>query len=168
MIFGVAVPRYPTRAHPHERGGKSLSLDLHGGSSTTNGIPVYGRGVTLPSPNKVQNAVDRSFRWNEGPHRLPQHIQEPSGATWIPRPCEMQSLCHHSQRLGLGMVQQAPASLSLILQGNFPCFHIPLNRSPNVSKAKLPPADHKERSSRKLEVLRPEVQLRVIEGGHLE
>ena len=95
-ISGAAVPRYPTRAQPHERGGKSSSPCLHGRFGTANGIPVYDRGVTLPSPNKVQNAADRSFRWNEGPRRPPQHLQEPDEATWIPRPREMQSLCHHS------------------------------------------------------------------------
>ena len=52
-ILGAVVPEHPTRAQPHERGGKSSSLGLHGRSSTTNGIPVYGRGVTFPSPNKV-------------------------------------------------------------------------------------------------------------------
>ena len=95
-ILGAEVPGYPMGAQPHERGGKSLSPDLHGHSSATNGITVYSRGVTLPTPNKVQNATDQSFRWNEGPRRPPQCLQEPDGATWIPRPHEMQSLCHYS------------------------------------------------------------------------
>ena len=58
MILGAAVLGYPIGAQPHERGGKSLSPDLHGRSSATNGIIVYNRGVTLPSPNEVQNVVD--------------------------------------------------------------------------------------------------------------
>ena len=71
--MGAAVPRYPIGAQPHERGGKSSSLDLHGHSSATNGITVCSRGVALPSLNEVQNAADRSFRLNEGPCRPPQH-----------------------------------------------------------------------------------------------
>ena len=67
--MGAAVPRYLTRAQPHERGSKSSSPGLHGCSSTANKILVYDRGVTLPCPNKVHNAADRSFRWNEGPRR---------------------------------------------------------------------------------------------------
>ena len=73
-IMGVTVPRYPTRAQPRERGGKSSSLGLHGRSSIANEIPIYGQGVTLPSPNKVQNAANQSFRWNEGPRRPPKHL----------------------------------------------------------------------------------------------
>ena len=37
-----------------------------------------------------------------------------------------------------------------------------------VSSFMLPPADRKARPSRKHEVLRPEVQLKVIKGGHPE
>ena len=45
MILGAAVPRYLTRAQPHERGGKSSSSGLHGRSSIANRIPVYNRGA---------------------------------------------------------------------------------------------------------------------------
>ena len=65
--MGATVPRHPTRARPHEGGYKRSSPSLHGCSGITNGIPVHDWGTTLPSPYKVQNALDRSFRRNERP-----------------------------------------------------------------------------------------------------
>ena len=65
--MGVAILGHRTRSQPHKRGCKSSSPSHHGCSGSTNGIPVHGRGTTLPSPNEVQNAADRSFRWNKRP-----------------------------------------------------------------------------------------------------
>ena len=60
--LGSRVLGHPIRTQPHERGCKSPSPSLHGYSGTTNEILVQGRSIALPSPNEVQNAVDRSFR----------------------------------------------------------------------------------------------------------
>ena len=48
------------------------------------------------------------------------------------------------------MVQQAPASLDLILQRTLHCFRVPLHRSPDVPEVELPPADYKARPTRNL------------------
>ena len=88
-IMGAAFSRHSIRAHPHEGNCKRTSSSLHGCFGTTNRIPVHGRGTTLPSPCKVQNASDQNFRHNERPYRSPQYLQESDEATRILGPREM-------------------------------------------------------------------------------
>ena len=58
--MGAALPRHPIRAHPYEGNCERTSSSLHGCLGVTNRIPFHGRGTTLPSLNKVQNASDRN------------------------------------------------------------------------------------------------------------
>ena len=129
MIMGVAFPRHPIRAQPHEGNCKRTSSSLHGCFGATNRIPVHSRGTTLPSPSEVQNASDRNVRQNERSCRPPQYLQESYGATQIPGPREMQSLCHHAKRPDINLVQQTPAIVNLILQRAIHRIRLPLHRS---------------------------------------
>ena len=81
--MGAALPGYPARTQPHEGNCERTSSSLHGCLGATNRIPVNGRGTTLPSPSKVQNASDRNVRHNERSCRPPQYLQESDGATRI-------------------------------------------------------------------------------------
>ena len=155
--MGAAFPRHPTRAQSHEGNCKRTSSGLHGCFGTTNRIPIHGRGTTLPIPWEVQNASDRNVRWNERPCRPPQYLQESDGATRIPGPREMQSLRYHAKRPGVGLVQQTPAIVNLILQRAIHHVRLPLHWSSNVQEAELSLADHKAKPTGELEVLRPEV-----------
>ena len=130
--MGAAFPRHPTRAQPHEGNCKRTSSSLHGCFGTTNRILVHGRGTTLPSPCKVQNASDRNVRQNERPYRPPQYLQESDGATRIPGPREMQSLRYQAKRPDIGLVQQTPAIDNLILQRVVHRFRLPFHRSTDV------------------------------------
>ena len=85
-IMGAALPGHPVRAQPHEGNCERTSSSLHGCFGATNRIPIHGRGTTLPSPNKVQNALDRNVRRNERFCKPPQYLQELDGATRIPEP----------------------------------------------------------------------------------
>ena len=60
--MGAALPGHLTRAQPHEGNYERTSSSLHGCLGATNQIPVHGRGTTLLSPSKVQNASDRNVR----------------------------------------------------------------------------------------------------------
>ena len=115
--MGAKVQRHPTRAQPYEGGCKRSSSSIHGCPGTTNRIPVHGRGAALPSPSKVQDAANRNIRRSEQSRRPPQHLQEPYGPTWIPRPRVVQSLHHHTKRPSTGLVQQTSALFNLIFQG---------------------------------------------------
>ena len=86
MIMGAAFSGHLARARPHEGNCERTSSSLHGCFGATNRIPVYGRGTTLPSPSKVQNASDRNVRLNERSCRPPQYLQESDVATQIPGP----------------------------------------------------------------------------------
>ena len=67
MILGAAVLGHPTRAQPHERGYKSSSPSLHGCVGTTNGVPVHGRGTTLPLPVKFRMSQIEAFERTRDP-----------------------------------------------------------------------------------------------------
>ena len=157
MIMGVAFPRHPTRAQPHEENCKRTSSSLHGCFGATNRIPVHGRGTTLPSPSKVQNASDQNVRWNERSYKPPQYLQESDGATLIPGPYEMQSLRHHAKRPDISLVQQTPAIVNLILQRAIHRVCLPLHRNMDVQEAELSLTDHKVEPTGEPEVLRLEV-----------
>ena len=156
--MGAAFQRHPVRAQPHEGSCKNTSSSLHGLSSVTNGIPVHSRGAALPSSSKVQNATDRDVRRSEGPCRLSQYLQESDGVTRISGPRPMQSLRYHIERPAVGLVQQTPAVIDLILQRVIHCIRLPLYRSSDVQEANLSLADHKSKLLGELEVLCPEVQ----------
>ena len=102
--------RHPARAHPREGNGERTSPSLHGCVGTTNGVPVHGRGTTLPSPNEVQNAPNRNVQRNEKSCRPPQYLQESDGATRVPGPRQMQSFRHHTKRPDFSLVQKTPPS----------------------------------------------------------
>ena len=55
----------------------------------------------------------------------------------------MQSLRCHTKRLGIGLVQQTPAIVNLILQRAIHRVRLPLHRSTDVQEAELSLADHK-------------------------
>ena len=148
--------RHPTRAQPHKGNYKRTRSSLHGCFVATNRILVHDRGTTLPSPSEVQNALYRNVRWNERSYGPPQYLQESDEATWIPGPSEMQSLCYHTKRPDVGLVQQTPTIVDLILQRVIHHIHLPLHRSSDVQEAKLSFADHKVEPIRKPEVLHPE------------
>ena len=151
--MGVAFPRHPTRAQPHEGNYKRTSSSLHGWLGATNRIPVHGWGTTLPSPSEVQNASDRNIRWNERSCRPPQYLQESDGATRIRGPYEMQSLRHHAKRLDISLVQQTPTIANLILQRAIHRVRLPLHRNMDVQEAELSVADHKAEPTGEPEVL---------------
>ena len=65
----------------------------------------------------------------------------------------MQSLRHHAKRPGIGLVQQTPAIINLILRGIIHCIHLPLHQSTDVQEAELSLADHKAEPTREPEVL---------------
>ena len=155
--MGAAFLRHPTRAQPHEGNCKMTRSSLHGSFGTTNGIHVHGRGTTLPSPNEVQNALDQNVRWNKRSCGPPQYLQESDGATRIPRPREMQSLRYHAKRPDVGLVQQTPAIIDLILQRAIHCIRLLLHRSSDVQEAELSLADNKTEPTGEPEVLNPEV-----------
>ena len=155
--MGVAFPTHPTRAPPHEGNCKRTSSNLHGRFSTTTRILVYGRATTLPPPCEVQNASYRNVRRNERPCRPSQYLQESDGATRIPGPREMKSLRYHAKRPDIGLVQQTPAIVNLILQRAILHVHLPLHRSSNLLEAELSLANHKAEPTREPEVLRPKV-----------
>ena len=155
--MGAAFPRHSTRAQPREGNCKRTSSSLHRCFGATNRIPVHGWGTTLPSPRKVQNALDRNVRQNERSCRPPQYLQESDGATRIPEPREMQSLRHHAKRPDISLVQQTPAIVNLILQGTIHRVRLQLHRSMEVHEAELSLTDHKVEPTGEPEVLRPEV-----------
>ena len=155
--MGAAVPRHPTRAQPHEGNRKRTSSSIHGCFGTTNRIPVHGGDNTLPSPNEVQNAVDRNVRRNERSCRPPQYLYESDRAARIQGPCEMQSLRYQVKRPGIGLVQQTPTLVSLIFQRAIHRIHLALHRSSDAQEAELSLAHHKENPTGEPEVLRPEV-----------
>ena len=155
--MGATFSRYPTRAHPHEGNCKRMCSSLHGCFGTTNRIPIHSRGTTLPFSCEVQNALDRNIQQNVRPCRPPQYLQESDGATRIPGPREMQSLRYHAKRPSVGLVQQTPTIVNLILQRAIHRVRLPLHRSSDVQEAELSLADHKVEPTGELEVLRPEV-----------
>ena len=149
--------RHPTRAQPHEGQCKRTSSSLNGCFGVTNKINVHSRGTTLPSPSEVKKASDRNVRRNERSCGPPQYLQESDAATRIPGPHEMQSLCYHAKRPGVGLVQQTPAIVNLILQRAFHRVRLPLHRSSDVQEVELSLADHKVEPIGEPKVLRPEV-----------
>ena len=155
--MGSVFLGHPARAQPLEGNCKRASSSLHGCFGTTNRIPIHGRGTTLPSPCEVQNASDRNVQRNERPFRLPQYLQESDGATRIPGPREMQSLRYHAKRPDIGLVQQTPAIVNLILLRVIHRVRLPLHRSTDVQEAELSLTDHKAEPIGEHEVLRSEV-----------
>ena len=86
-------------------------------------------------------------------------------AAWIPRPREMQSLSITLKGSTLAWFSRLPpASISSFRTLHY--FRVPLHRSLDIPESELPLADCKARPIRKPEVLRPKVQLEVIEGRH--
>ena len=112
------------------------------------------RGTTLPSPNEVQNASNRTVQRNERSYRPPQFLQESNGVTWVPAPLQMQSFCHHIKRPGFSLVQQTPPIVNLILQRAIHRVRLPLHRSSDIQEAELSLANHKVGPTGKPEVLR--------------
>ena len=155
--MGAVFSRHPTRAHPHEGNCKRMSSSLYGCFGTTNRIPVHGRGTILPPPCKVQNASYRNVRRNERPCRPPQYLQESDGAIRILGPREMQSLRYHTKRPGVGLVQQTPAIVNLILQSAIHRVRLSLHRSSDIQEVELSLADNKVEPIGEPEVLRLEV-----------
>ena len=155
--MGAAFLRHPTRAQPHEGNYKRTSFSPHGCFGTTNIIPVHGRGTTLPPPYEVHNASNRNVRRNERPCRPSQYLQESDGATRIPGPREMQSLRYHPKRPVVGLVQQTPAIVNLILQRAIHRVRLPLYRSSEVQEVELSLTNHKTEPTGEPEVLCPEV-----------
>ena len=130
--MGAALPGHPTRAQPYEGNCEKMSSSLHGCLGATNQIPIHGQGTTLPSPSKVQNALERNVLRNEISCRPPQYLQESDGATQIPRPRLMQSLRHHTQRPDFSLVQHTPSIVNLILQRAIHRVRLPLHRSSDI------------------------------------
>ena len=150
----VAFPGHPARAQPCEGNNERTSSSVHGCLSTTNGVPVQGRGTTLPSPSKVQNASNRNVQLNERSCRPPQYLQESNGATRVPGPRQMQSFRHHTKRPGFSLVQQTPPIVNLILQRAIHRVRFPLHRSSDIQEAELSLADHKAGPTGEPKVLR--------------
>ena len=69
--MGATFPGHLARAQPHEGNRERVSSNLHGCIGVTNKILVHGRGTTLPSPSKVQNASDQNVQRNERSCRPP-------------------------------------------------------------------------------------------------
>ena len=105
------------------------------------------------------------IRPNEGPNRPPQHLQEPDGVTWIPRPSAMSSLRNHIEGPNINLVQQTSAILDLVLQRALHRFRLPLHWSSDIQEAELSPANHQAAATREPGVLRPKVQRIVFKGG---
>ena len=163
--MGPALPRHQLGAKPYEGSFEKPSSSLHGYFSTANRVPVHGRGASLAPPIKIQNAASRSIRWNEGPSRPPQHLQESNRITWIPRSSAMLGLCYHAKKPSIGLVQQTPAIINLILQRALHRVCLPFHRSLDIYEAKLSLTNHQAATTREPEVLRLKVQHRVFEGG---
>ena len=64
----------------------------------------------------------------------------------------MQSLHCHAKRPGIGLVQQAPAIVNLILQRTIHRVRLPLHMSTDVQEAELSLADHKAKPTGEPEV----------------
>ena len=156
--MGVEVPGHPAGAHPHKGSYEKPDSSLHGYLSTTNRVPIHDRGASLPPPNKIQNAVSRGVRMNEGPSRPPQHLQEPDGVTWIPRLNAMSSLRNHTEGPSISLVQQTSAILDLVLQRALYRVRLSLHWSSDIQEAELSPANHQAAAIGEPEVLRPKVQ----------
>ena len=165
MIIGAALPRHQPRAQPYEGSCEKSSSSLHGYFSTANRVPVHGRGALLPPPCTIQNVASRSIRRNEGPSRPPQHLQESNGITRIPRPGAMSGLRYHAKRPSIGLVQQTPAIINLILQRALHLVYLPLHRSSDKQEVELSLANHQAATPREPEVICPKVQRKVFEGG---
>ena len=155
--MGAAFPGHPASAQPHEGNSERMSSSLHGCADTTNGVPVHGRGTTLPSPSEVQKASNRNVRRNERSCRPPQHLQKSYGTTRIPRPRKMQSFRHHTKWPGIGLVQHTLAIVDLILQRAIHCIRLSLHQSSDVQEVELSFADHKVEPTGKLEAIHPEI-----------
>ena len=163
--MGAEVPGYPTGAQPHEGSCEKLDSSLHGYLSTANIVPIHDRGASLPPPSKIQNAVSRGVRRNEGPSRPPQHLQEPDGVTWIPKPSVMLSLCNHTEGPNISLVQQTFTILDLVLQRALHRVCLPLHWSSDIQEAELSLANHQVAATEEPEVLHPKVQRKVFKGG---
>ena len=163
--MGAEVPGHPAGAQPHEGSCEKMDSSLHGYLSTSNRVPIHDQGASLPPPNKIQNAVSQGIRRNEGPNRPPQHLQEPDGVTWIPRPSAMSSLRNHIEGPNINLVQQTSTILDLVLQRALHLFRLPLHWSSDIQEAELSPANHQAATTREPGVLRPKVQRRVFKGG---
>ena len=146
--MGAALLGHQAGAQPHEGGCEKPSSNLHGYLSTANRVPVHGRGASLPPPNKIQNAASRSIRWNEGPSRPPQHLQEPDGVTWILRPSGMSSLRNHIEGPSTSLVQQTFAILYLVLQRALHRVRLPLHNSSDIQEVELSLANHQATTPR--------------------
>ena len=155
--MGASFLRHPTRAQPYDGNCKRTNSSLHGCFGTTNRIPVHGWGTALLSPCEVQNASDRNIRRNERPYRPPQYLQESDGAARIPGPREMQSLRYQAKRPSVGLVQQTPAIVNLILQRVVYRIRLSLHQSSDIQEVELSLADHKAEPTGKPEVPRLEV-----------
>ena len=162
--MGAEVPGHLEGAQLHEGSCEKPDSSLHGYLNTANRVPIHGRGASLPPPSKIQNAASRGVRLNEGPNRPPQHLQEPDGITWIPRPNAMSSLRNHTEGPSISLVQQTSAILDLVLQRALHRVRLPLNWSSDIQEAELSPANHQAAAIGELEVLRPKVQRRVFKG----
>ena len=165
MIVGAEVPGHPVGAQPQEGSCEKPDSNLHGYLSTANRVPIHGRGGSLPPCSKIQNAASLGAQRNEGPNRPPQHLQEPDGVTWIPRPSAMSSLRSHTEGPNISLVQQTSAILDLVLQRALHYVRIPLHWSSNIQEAEISPANHQAVAIGEPEVLRPKVQRKVFKGG---
>ena len=58
----------PARAPPCEGSRKGPSPRLYGHPGPINRVPVHSRGAAFPPSNEVQDAANRSVRWNKGSH----------------------------------------------------------------------------------------------------
>ena len=162
--MGVEVPGHPAGAQPHEGSCEKPDSSLHGYLSTANRVPIHGRGASLPPSSKIQDAASRGIRRNKGPNRPPQHLQEPDGVTWIPRPSAILSLHNHTEEPNISLVQQTYAILDLVLQRNLHRVRLPLHWSSDIREAELSPGNHQVETTGEPEVLRLKVQRRVFKG----
>ena len=162
--MGAEVPGHPAGAQPYEGSCEKPDSSLHGYLSTTNRVPIHGRGASLPPPSKIQTS-SRGVRRNEGPSRPPQHLQEPDGVTWIPRPSAMLSLHNHTKGPSISLVQQTSAILNIVLQIALHHVRLPLHWSSGIQEVELSLANHQVAATREPEVLIPKVQHRVFKGG---
>ena len=130
--MGAEVPIHPAGAQPHEGSCEKPDSSIHGYLSTANRVLIHGRGASVSSPSKIQNAASRGIRRNEGPSRPPQHLQEPDGVTWIPRPSAMSSLRNHTEGPSIILVQQTSAIVDLVLQRALHRVRLPLHWSLDI------------------------------------
>ena len=140
--MGAEVPGHLTEAQPHEGSCEKLDSSIHGYLSIANRVPIHGRGASLLPPSKIQNATSQGIRRNEGPSRPPQHLQEPNGVTWIPRPSAMSSLHNHTEGPSISLVQQTSAILNLVLQRALHRVRLSLHWSSDIQEAELSLANH--------------------------